>query len=559
MDRTRSITGALAVTTATLLGAATVGPIGSASAESKAVPNVAKLAGNALAKQKITWSRCSELQPASVQCATIKVPQDWHDAQNGKTWDVAISYNKLNDHKDDHFKGAIMGNPGGPGGSGLSMAAGFAQSMPDLNPYYNYIGFDPRGTGKSSHASCEYTVDPNDTSKFAEWKAIGKACAGDPQAKTITTEQTTYDMDFIRHLLGLPKLNYLGYSYGTWLGSWYSKVFWSKADLMVLDSALDVTEPTYQHDKEFEPWAFPRRTKLWSKPYEVRQDAAEPGVSTQPAPAASASTEKQRTFLKAQAKSSSPIVRKGAERRLKDLSKLTSTMTKTPSARARAGKSTAEASTFVDMSSMIRCGDGQYTQGEAYWKAWYDKVVREIGPQADNGTLVGFECLAWRTQNKMPVADPKTYPKTIVVHSELDANTVWEHGSASGLGLPNTKFIAVDNESQHGVFPYGTEEVDRPVLNFFLEGKLPKPNVSVSQGLPRFGETETYEYWKPINKKGKHYGELVTDPWQKAGTPTIVPTPVTGAEIVREGEIQAGFHSWVLQNYGIEGWNLVKR
>ena len=41
-------------------------------------------------------------------------------------------------------------------------------------------------------------------------------------------------MDLIRNALGEPKLSYLGYSYGTYLGAVYMQMFGSHADRMVL-------------------------------------------------------------------------------------------------------------------------------------------------------------------------------------------------------------------------------------------------------------------------------------------------------------------------------------
>ncbi|MBD8021143.1 alpha/beta fold hydrolase [Brevibacterium sp. Re57] len=519
------------------------------------VPDVAKLAGK-LSEQKLTWGECSDgssEKSATTECAMVEVPRDWKDPENGKTWKFEVSYNKLNDTKDSRYKGIIMGNPGGPGGEGLWMANHLAKALPDLNPYYNFVGFNPRGIDRESRATCEYSVDPNDKSPFAEVKAIGRDCAGDPDVKTISTEQTTYDMDFVRHLLGEEKLNFFGYSYGTWMGTWYSNVFHSKAGLMTLDSALDTTQATYQHDKEFEPWAFERKRELWNEPYYKRLTSKE-GVTEESTneeeapPAADASEKEQESFLKEEEKASSSIVSETAGEQLDDLRKLKSLASQQDSVDKK--------KTLTDMSYMVRCNDGQYTQGEEYWKKWTEKVKKEIG-EKNPYFLPAVQCLNWKTQTKMAKADPETYPQTIVIQAELDANTVWEHGRATGVGLPNTRFIAVDNEGAHGIFPYGTEEVDRKVVNFYMKGKLPKKDISVAQGKPRPGEDVTYEYWKPLNKKANHYGELVSDPWQKAGTPTIVPVPVEGAEVVRSAEMNAAFRAWVANNYGEAGLDLI--
>ena len=48
-------------------------------------------------------------------------------------------------------------------------------------------------------------------------------------------------MDAIRNALGEPKLNYLGFSYGTLLGAVYAELFPKNIRAMVLDGAVDPT------------------------------------------------------------------------------------------------------------------------------------------------------------------------------------------------------------------------------------------------------------------------------------------------------------------------------
>jgi pimeloyl-ACP methyl ester carboxylesterase len=47
------------------------------------------------------------------------------------------------------------------------------------------------------------------------------------------------DMDFIRRALGVPTISYLGFSYGTFLGATYAKLYPTHVRAMVLDGALD--------------------------------------------------------------------------------------------------------------------------------------------------------------------------------------------------------------------------------------------------------------------------------------------------------------------------------
>src|SRR5690606_34146975 len=50
-------------------------------------------------------------------------------------------------------------------------------------------------------------------------------------------------MDLIRGVLGDKALNYLGYSYGTFLGATYAKLYPERAQRLVLDGAIDPAVP----------------------------------------------------------------------------------------------------------------------------------------------------------------------------------------------------------------------------------------------------------------------------------------------------------------------------
>src|SRR5690606_11661234 len=128
------------------------------------------------------------------------------------------------------------------------------------------------------------------------------------------------------------------------------------------------------------------------------------------------------------------------------------------------------------------CTDGQWTQGLEYWDDFLERTA-EVAPLTEQfGLLLTPTCAFWPTDSKKPQMDD-SFPQTIVVQSELDSMTPFEQGRAAGLGLPNASLIAVDNESIHGVFPYGTEAVDRPVIEFLLGGERPARTI-VAPGKP---------------------------------------------------------------------------
>src|SRR6185312_6953892 len=70
---------------------------------------------------------------------------------------------------------------------------------------------------------------------------FGAACLAHtgPLLGFVDTISAARDMDLLRAILGDEKLNYLGYSYGTFLGATYADLYPEKTGRLVLDGALD--------------------------------------------------------------------------------------------------------------------------------------------------------------------------------------------------------------------------------------------------------------------------------------------------------------------------------
>ncbi|THA37624.1 alpha/beta hydrolase [Streptomyces sp. A1547] len=199
--------------------------------------------------QKPAWQRCSTDQPASYECATLKVPLDYRRPQ-GATIDLAISRMKSENPAKRH--GAMLLNPGGPGGSGLDLPLMMNEVMPkDVRDQYDLIGFDPRGVGASSPITCGLTdAEQNIDRPYKEetfqadvtWAhTVAEKCREKAGSVLpfITTRNTARDMDAIRSALGEKKISYVGYSYGTYLGAVYTQMFPNRSDRFVLDSGVD--------------------------------------------------------------------------------------------------------------------------------------------------------------------------------------------------------------------------------------------------------------------------------------------------------------------------------
>jgi pimeloyl-ACP methyl ester carboxylesterase len=219
-----------------------------------APPTAASLA--AYYDQKLTWRSCHGRD----LCLRLRVPLDY--AKPAGT-SISIAVLKVPAGDPAHRVGALVVNPGGPGAPGTDFAAaGAAQFGDTLARYYDIVGFDPRGVGQSNPLRCGPTAqidgilaaDP-DPDTAAGWAALdslsrnlGKSCltkSGD-LARHISTKEAARDMDILRAALRQPKLDYLGSSYGTFLGATYAEEFPTHVGRFVLDGAIDPALSTEQ-------------------------------------------------------------------------------------------------------------------------------------------------------------------------------------------------------------------------------------------------------------------------------------------------------------------------
>jgi len=199
-------------------------------------------------QQKLDWSSCYDY----FDCTELRVPIDYEDLSVG-TFRISVLRAAAKDQ--DKRMGSIVVNPGGPGGSGVDYAynADYIFS-PDITDVYDIVGFDPRGVAQSEPISC-FTPEeldenlasdskPDNPAELAlslqESKAFAEKCEQkNAHLEHFTTAETARDMDILRAALGEEKLNYVGKSYGTYLGTLYASIFPTKVGRFVLDGAVD--------------------------------------------------------------------------------------------------------------------------------------------------------------------------------------------------------------------------------------------------------------------------------------------------------------------------------
>ncbi|HKT03882.1 MAG TPA: alpha/beta fold hydrolase [Rugosimonospora sp.] len=212
----------------------------------------------------LTWADCPPAPSGLTRdprerCASLPVPLDYRHPDGRK---INVEVSRIPTAKPGLRRGILLFNPGGPGGSGIDFPDGLLPLMPAaVTDRYDLIGFDPRGIGYSTPVTCGIPATtpvelvlpyPAPDGSIARNVAYARQTAHDCAQLSgdllpyITTANTARDMDRIRAALGEPKLSYLGYSYGTYLGTVYTTLFPQRSDRILLDSAVDPNLVWYQ-------------------------------------------------------------------------------------------------------------------------------------------------------------------------------------------------------------------------------------------------------------------------------------------------------------------------
>ena len=214
-------------------------------------------------EQDVQWRNCG-----NAECARIEVPLDYRDPQ-GAT--IELSMTRVPAREESI--GALLVNPGGPGGSAFdyAKAADFVVS-PIIRDSFDIVGVDPRGVGGSEPVECltdsqidaifaaDGTPDtPQEIrSVIDDSSSIAQSCAENASDvwRFMDTATTARDMDIVRAVLDQPVLNYLGKSYGTAIGATYAELFPHRVGRMILDGVLPIDmsqeDVTYEQAVAFE-------------------------------------------------------------------------------------------------------------------------------------------------------------------------------------------------------------------------------------------------------------------------------------------------------------------
>ena len=484
-----------------------------------------------------------------LRCASVRAPLDWSNPERG---DVVISALRMAAGKPEKRRGAMFFNPGGPGGDGLAtnlnLFLAFSGSNPS-NPQgaqqlrlldeYDMVGFSPRGTGASTQLHCA----TNEHARFVEFSASGwdtpanianahyngsktaEACLKNPITPFINTEATARDMDLLRGLLGDQKLNYVGYSYGTWLGAWYAALFPERVGRMVLDSSTDFSStmegiltsqgPVRQRllDDVMAPYAarHPDYFQLGANEALVR--AITPGLSSQVQNVLGIKLSNlgykrinadQYLFTVSAAKSLDAVLKSLPDPSDEDaLEEAIDEHVFDASSRSRdavirniavelaqiylARLNPTSTSIILDASESVlhavHCNDTVATTDLTTWAS----ILRTLAPKAPmffSGLLDLHTCAFWGGPRvSKPELTPLKPLDILFVQSQYDTATYTEGANNFFAQLPAARRVYVSGDFDHGIYPYSDSCVDPRVTNYLL-GESFTQREAVCEGIP---------------------------------------------------------------------------
>lgn len=438
----------------------------------------------------------------SFRCASIAVPLDYAEPR-GKTIDVTMV--KVHDSANTDPTGSLLVNPGGPGGSGVELGVGLAAQLSDkILSHFDIIGFDPRGVGVSSPIRCISDTEKDELNAaypdvrtaagFDEARAASKkvatACTDKygPALADYNTVQTAKDMDRIRQSVGDPMMNFLGFSYGTELGSIYAHLFPGKIRVAVLDGAVDpltddIASFANQLDgfeKAFDQFAaYCVKTAPCSDLGNPRQAVYRVAAASMKDPIPSSSTGETR-------KATSSLVYTGVLSALYSKSSWSSLGTALTSALAgdsRGLLSLADQynqrrpdgtySNISDANTTIGCNDSKPGPSDATIRATSKSWAKRFPIFGLWSAPSLFSCQQWqpdRTPIPLPTA---ATPRTVLVVGNLnDPATPYRGAIDLAKTMGNAEVLTWDGEG-HTSYLQGSTCIDEYVDSYLVDGTLP--------------------------------------------------------------------------------------
>jgi pimeloyl-ACP methyl ester carboxylesterase len=448
--------------------------------------------------QEIDWKSCNQ----DFQCATLAVPIDYEKLSTG-TFEIALLKHEARTSKKI---GSLIVNPGGPGGSGVDYAyAAEYIFSPAILDRYDIVGFDPRGVSRSAPIRCltdkELDANNNSDSKpdnekefqqiLIDTKKYVEICKDkNKHLASYSTANAARDMDILREAVGDKQLNYMGKSYGTYLGTLYAQIFPDKVGRVVLDGAVDPTISNFQQTLT-QAIGFDQAFSSFAKDCVTKKNCSLPNSE------GAAIAEMQRLFAQAAQK---PLPTKSSKRTLSETMMVlgaASAMYESDTGWPKLRKAITQTQKgygdeFLKLADEYtgRQSDGSYSNNEFDSGAVIDcldvvepRTVAQIkrdaeffgeqaplfGPYLAYG---GLACKYFGQSQEVAIAPTKKTNPIVVIGTTGDPATPYAWAQGLNKLLTNSVLVSLTGEGHTGQ-GQGHACIDDQIDDFYLTGKAP--------------------------------------------------------------------------------------
>ncbi|MQY02950.1 alpha/beta hydrolase [Actinomadura macrotermitis] len=467
----------------------------------------------------IAWKPCPADDPVEkgalkgLECGTLAVPLD-HARPHGEKITLALSRAR---HTAARFQGAVLLNRGGPGAHGRDLPRAFTAGLPRaVAAGYDWIGFDPRGVGASRPAIvCDEGYQnpgrpradtvPRSPAAEAAWVRRAQRYAADCGRRYprllphMGTADWARDMDAIRAALGQRKINFFGYSYGTYLGAVYATMYPGRVRRMVLDSVVRPSGVWYDDNLD-QNVAFEKRIRVYfgwiakhHKVYRLGKSGkavaaayarARGRLAAKPVNGRIGATELDDVFLAdgygdyswaAHARALSAYVRTNDGRGL---------------AKAWQPPGWLDQNNYA-VYEAVQCRDAAWPRD---WKTWHadNTLLYRRGYRFETWSNAWYNapCAFWSVPGGPPprVQGRPGLPGLLLVQATRDAATPYSGGVEMHRRFPSSRLLVQAGGGNHGVTLGGDACVDRTVAAYFGQGRLPAdrpgPDATCQAGPP---------------------------------------------------------------------------
>jgi len=444
----------------------------------------------------VRWEPCTDLE--GLDCATVSVPLD-HRRPTGEKIKIALT-RKRHTVPDHRYQGVLLLNPGGPGGSGRTMPQWFEGTpVEEAASAYDLIGFDPRGVGASeTRLECGSGYNdptrpdyvPANPAEEQAWlnraKDFARKCA---QALPrllphMTTVDHAHDLEAIRKALGVEKINFLGYSWGTYLGATYATLYPHRVRRLVLDSVVRPSGVWYANNLD-QNRAFEVRAKDFFA-WIARHDAAyglgataadverryyelRAAMKTSPAGGLVGPSEYDDTFLVAGYTNSLwPYLALGLSLAANGDDSFLVTLYQV--------LAQPEGDSDHALYLATECTDNRWPPQWVIWRRDAAALHRTAPFMTWSNTWFNAPCLFWPVKaHHPPRITGHGLPPVLLFQSTKDAATPYQGALEVHRLLPSSRLVVEDGGGNHGITLAGNECADGYLAAYLRDGTVP-PN-----------------------------------------------------------------------------------